>query len=65
MAGLSVNPMFMCFLFAISFGVVLHASAELQRFPHTPKTDGSLNFLVLGDWGRRGEYNQSEVAFQV
>lgn len=66
MVGLSGNPMFVYFLFTISFGLwVLHASAELQRFTHTPKTDGSLSFLVLGDWGRRGEYNQSEVAFQV
>ncbi|KAF5186421.1 Purple acid phosphatase [Thalictrum thalictroides] len=27
--------------------------------------DASLNFLVLGDWGRRGDYNQSDVAFQM
>lgn len=56
----------MFFLFTIIFGFgFLHASAQLQRFTHTPKTDGSLNFLVIGDWGRRGEYNQSEVAFQM
>ncbi|XP_057446832.1 purple acid phosphatase 17-like isoform X1 [Lotus japonicus] len=66
MVGLSGNTMFVYFLFTISFGLwVLHASAALQRFTHTPKTDGSLGFLVLGDWGRRGEYNQSEVAFQM
>ncbi|KAF7822155.1 purple acid phosphatase 17-like [Senna tora] len=44
---------------------MLHASAELQRFEHSSKSDGSLSFLVLGDWGRRGAYNQSEVAFQM
>ncbi|XP_028805499.1 purple acid phosphatase 17-like [Neltuma alba] len=53
-------------LFTISFGLwVLHASAELQRFEHPSKTDGSLSFLVLGDWGRKGAYNQSEVALQM
>ncbi|KAK2986651.1 hypothetical protein RJ640_010107, partial [Escallonia rubra] len=39
--------------------------AELQRFKHPIKEDGSLSFLVVGDWGRRGWYNQSEVAFQM
>ena len=39
--------------------------AELQRFEHAVKPDGSLSFLVVGDWGRRGLYNQSEVALQV
>lgn len=41
------------------------AYAELQRFEHPAKPDGSLSFLVLGDWGRRGEFNQSEVAVQM
>ncbi|CAI9296612.1 unnamed protein product [Lactuca saligna] len=40
--------------------------AELQRFDHRPtKADGSLDILVVGDWGRRGLYNQSDVAFQM
>lgn len=39
--------------------------AVLQRFEQAPKPDGSLSFLVIGDWGRRGAYNQSEVAVQV
>ncbi|KAI8560719.1 hypothetical protein RHMOL_Rhmol04G0278100 [Rhododendron molle] len=39
--------------------------AELQRFTHPGKGDGSLSFLVVGDWGRDGLYNQSEVAFQM
>lgn len=30
-----------------------------------PKSDGTLSFLVVGDWGRRGSYNQSQVARQV
>jgi hypothetical protein len=39
--------------------------AELQRFKHPVKADGTLSFLVVGDWGRRGLYNQSQVALQV
>ncbi|KAK7320205.1 hypothetical protein RJT34_04941 [Clitoria ternatea] len=66
MAGQSETPMFMSFLFTIIFGLcILNASADLQRFAHPSKHDGSLSFLVLGDWGRRGAYNQSEVAFQM
>ncbi|GLJ29683.1 hypothetical protein SUGI_0585400 [Cryptomeria japonica] len=29
------------------------------------KTGSSLNFLVVGDWGRKGLFNQSQVAFQM
>ncbi|GFZ21365.1 Calcineurin-like metallo-phosphoesterase superfamily protein [Actinidia rufa] len=39
--------------------------AALQRFEHPAKADGSLSFLVIGDWGREGFYNQSEVALQM
>ncbi|XVF85546.1 hypothetical protein PTKIN_Ptkin17bG0125900 [Pterospermum kingtungense] len=38
---------------------------KLPRFEHPIKGDGSLSFLVVGDWGRKGLYNQSEVAFQM
>lgn len=41
------------------------ASAVLERFEQAPKPDGSLSFLVVGDWGRKGAYNQSQVAFQM
>ncbi|GAY51818.1 hypothetical protein CUMW_137170 [Citrus unshiu] len=41
------------------------SAAELQRFEHRLKHDGSLSFLVVGDWGRRGSYNQSLVAYQM
>ncbi|OMO87768.1 hypothetical protein COLO4_20578 [Corchorus olitorius] len=41
-------------------------SAELGRFEQPiNKVDGSLSFLVVGDWGRRGAFNQSQVAFQM
>ncbi|XP_015883679.3 purple acid phosphatase 17-like [Ziziphus jujuba] len=52
------------FLISIGYGGVF-ISAELQRFQHPAKDDGSLSFLVLGDWGRRGAFNQSQVAFQM
>ncbi|KAH1236175.1 Purple acid phosphatase 17 [Glycine max] len=65
-----VRAMSMSFLFTftiiISFGLcILYASAELQRLSHSSKHDGALSFLVLGDWGRRGAYNQSQVSFQM
>lgn len=41
------------------------ANSELQRFEHGGNRDGSLSFLVIGDWGRRGAFNQSRVALQV
>ncbi|QCD89504.1 purple acid phosphatase 3-like [Vigna unguiculata] len=44
---------------------VLPVFAELQRVQHQPKHDGTLNFLVVGDWGRKGKYNQSLVATQM
>ncbi|KAF0929158.1 hypothetical protein E2562_016397 [Oryza meyeriana var. granulata] len=41
------------------------ASAELTRLEH-PVVDGApLRLVVVGDWGRKGGYNQSRVAEQV
>lgn len=40
-------------------------TAELERFDNPAKDDGSLSFLVIGDWGRRGAFNQSQVAQQM
>ncbi|WVZ21943.1 hypothetical protein V8G54_000487 [Vigna mungo] len=42
----------------------LNVSALLQRLQHPVKADGSLSLVVIGDWGRKGTYNQSEVAAQ-
>ncbi|XP_022146330.1 purple acid phosphatase 3 [Momordica charantia] len=53
----------LCVAFALS-GVVF-STAELHRLLHPPKDDGSLALLVVGDWGRRGAYNQSQVAVQM
>nr|CAB3489992.1 unnamed protein product [Digitaria exilis] len=42
------------------------SSAELPRLEHPPtKADGSLTVLAVGDWGRRGQFNQSMVAEQM
>lgn len=58
--------MALCLLFAVSFGFCFfRTSAQLQRFQHPTKSDGSLSFLVVGDWGRRGAFNQSQVASQM
>ncbi|KAI4357445.1 hypothetical protein L6164_001393 [Bauhinia variegata] len=43
----------------------LRSRAKLHRLQHAPKPDGSLSFLVVGDWGRRGAFNQSAVAVQM
>uniref|UniRef100_A0A0E0F6H7 Purple acid phosphatase n=1 Tax=Oryza meridionalis TaxID=40149 RepID=A0A0E0F6H7_9ORYZ len=38
---------------------------ELARVEHPTKEDGSLAVLVVGDWGRKGQYNQTLVATQM
>ncbi|KAJ0105087.1 hypothetical protein Patl1_19546 [Pistacia atlantica] len=54
-----------CFYLCFCFCFLPLSSAELWQFQHPVKADGSLSFLVIGDWGRRGAYNQSQVAFQM
>ncbi|KAL3835462.1 hypothetical protein ACJIZ3_010198 [Penstemon smallii] len=42
------------------------AYGVLERFEHPMiKGDGSLSVLVIGDWGRKGQYNQSKLANQM
>jgi len=66
MAVLNQRSLARCLLFAYTLGLCFfYTSAELQRFEHPTKVDKSLSFLVVGDWGRRGAFNQSQVAFQV
>ncbi|KAL6970068.1 Purple acid phosphatase 8 [Sarracenia purpurea var. burkii] len=51
------------FLVGVCLGVVV---ADLPRLQHRPaKPDGSLSVLVVGDWGRRGTHNQSQVSLQM
>ncbi|URE18546.1 Purple acid phosphatase [Musa troglodytarum] len=45
--------------------LVVPSSAELQKLEHSIKDDGSLSLLVVGDWGRKGAYNQTHVAAQM
>lgn len=40
-------------------------AAALPRVVHAPKADGTLAILAVGDWGRRGQFNQTLVAQQV
>ncbi|KAF8398887.1 hypothetical protein HHK36_014751 [Tetracentron sinense] len=66
MAGFYGRSMTQCLMLTTSFGLCLISTlAELQRFEQPVKANGSLSFLVVGDWGRRGTYNQSEVALQM
>ncbi|KAB1205984.1 Purple acid phosphatase 3 [Morella rubra] len=55
---------FVTFSAVLSLYFVL-SIAGLHRFEQAAKADGSLSFLVVGDWGRRGGYNQTEVAHQM
>ncbi|KAM0953102.1 putative Acid phosphatase [Dioscorea sansibarensis] len=49
----------------ISLFFSIISNAELQRFRHPMKSGDSLSLLVIGDWGRNGNYNQSQVAAQM
>ncbi|PHU23446.1 Purple acid phosphatase 4 [Capsicum chinense] len=54
------------FLLVASFSISYCSSAtRLKKFDHSAKDNGNLRFLVVGDWGRKGDYNQSVVAFQM
>ncbi|XP_019417739.1 PREDICTED: purple acid phosphatase 17-like [Lupinus angustifolius] len=59
------TPTFILQAILCIYFVLLPSFAKLQRFQHQPKHDGSLSFLVIGDWGRQGLYNQSLVATQM
>lgn len=68
MASFTEKAMASAFMLAFAIPTFLFvpcALADLQRVEHAPKSDGSLSLLVVGDWGRKGEYNQSQVATQV
>ncbi|KAL5721813.1 acid phosphatase [Ranunculus cassubicifolius] len=57
--------MALSFILFLVMSLASASNGDLQRLEHPLKEDGSLNFLVVGDWGRRGSYNQSRVAFQM
>ncbi|WOG83611.1 hypothetical protein DCAR_0102788 [Daucus carota subsp. sativus] len=59
----STMTLFLCLSFCLLAS--LHsAAAELQTLHHQLGGE-SLSLLVVGDWGRRGAYNQSRVALQM
>ncbi|GAB4835905.1 Purple acid phosphatase 8 [Ancistrocladus abbreviatus] len=64
MAALFKQNTFLLSLF-FYFLVAICVVAELERFEQPIKADGSLSLLVVGDWGRKGAYNQSQVALQM
>ncbi|KAL2478840.1 Purple acid phosphatase 17 [Forsythia ovata] len=64
MASLCNKTMVLCLWLTINF-LSTTISSELQRFEHPIRGDQTLKFLVIGDWGRNGAFNQSEVAFQM
>ncbi|KAG6538761.1 hypothetical protein ZIOFF_003889 [Zingiber officinale] len=49
----------------VSSFLFLSSMAELPRLEHPLKSDGSLSLLVIGDWGRKGTFNQTLVAAQM
>ncbi|XP_074576769.1 purple acid phosphatase 17-like [Curcuma longa] len=49
----------------ISSSLFLSSMAELPRLEHPLKSDGSVSLLVIGDWGRKGAFNQTLVAAQM
>ncbi|KAJ4974719.1 hypothetical protein NE237_007893 [Protea cynaroides] len=62
-AGLCNKTMALFYL--VIMASLVSTVAELQRFQQSTNGDGSLSFLVIGDWGRRGAENQSQVALQM
>lgn len=48
-----------------SFLILCSRTTGFEKFDHPIKVNGNLRFLVVGDWGRKGHYNQSVVALQV
>ncbi|XAR55329.1 Acid phosphatase [Bertholletia excelsa] len=52
-------------LLLVFLGLFVEMTEELRRFHEQLKADGSLSFLVVGDWGRKGLFNQSLVAAQM
>ncbi|CAL0329804.1 unnamed protein product [Lupinus luteus] len=51
------------FIVTITLCLVV-SSASLYHYYPSPRINGSLSFLVIGDWGRKGAYSQRKVANQ-
>ncbi|XP_042063223.1 purple acid phosphatase 17-like [Salvia splendens] len=61
----TMNMIMLCLWLATISLICGQISAKFPKFEHPTKGDGTLKFLVIGDWGRKGEYNQSQVALQM
>ena len=69
-AGLSLSPEQFMALAALLIAVITlplssAARGELTIIEHPVEASRPLRLLVIGDWGRKGRYNQSRVAKQV
>ncbi|CAA0353941.1 unnamed protein product [Arabidopsis thaliana] len=64
---MKMNVCFSVILMFLSIFFINGALSKLERLKHPvkKKSDGSLSFLVIGDWGRKGGFNQSLVAHQM
>ncbi|XP_068658522.1 purple acid phosphatase 17-like [Aristolochia californica] len=62
MAPLTLSLLLLAAIFILCF---VSSGADFQMFEHPANSDGSLSLLVVGDWGRRGSFNQSQVAQQM
>uniref|UniRef100_A0A0D6QTH8 Purple acid phosphatase n=1 Tax=Araucaria cunninghamii TaxID=56994 RepID=A0A0D6QTH8_ARACU len=52
-------------MFCFLCGSALSLARDVDHIVLRDGDGESLNFLVVGDWGRKGEYNQSRVAYQM
>ncbi len=51
-----------CCTLALSCSHLHHTASEQKAGDKYWKQDNSINFLVIGDWGRGGEFHQKDVA---
>ncbi|CAL1392533.1 unnamed protein product [Linum trigynum] len=58
-------PLVVVLFSIIFFFTIPSCFSQLTRLEHQVKDDGSLSLLVVGDWGRRGHFNQTIVASQM
>ena len=57
--ALPIFLLFYCFVLILSCGSVQQKTNKTTKTGDTYwKPENSINFLVVGDWGRNGEFNQ-------
>lgn len=68
MATIHINKIMNLMFIILSFFILFNGeviNAKLTKFKEATKQDGSLSLLVIGDWGRKGAFNQTLVATQM